>query len=46
MGQRDQSAAALPIRGGCATAIARFTFRDFFVARVVVVVFTRTTRTG
>src|SRR5437660_10497500 len=37
MGQRDQSAAALPISGGLATAMARLTPRVVFVMRVVVV---------
>jgi hypothetical protein len=37
MGQRDQSAAALPIGSGFATAMARLTPRVVFVMRVVVV---------
>src|SRR5437667_1519286 len=36
IGQRDQSAAALPIIGAFATAIARFATRVAFVTRVVV----------
>ena len=36
IGQRDQSAAALPIGGAFATATARFTRRVVFVTRVVV----------
>jgi hypothetical protein len=35
-GQRDQSAAALPIWGGRETATARFTLRGAFVARFAV----------
>jgi hypothetical protein len=43
IGQRDQSAAALPIFGGLPTATARFAPRvgAVFVTRVVVVVVTR-----
>src|SRR5437667_8318415 len=36
IGQRDQSAAALPIGGAFSTATARFTRRVVFVTRVVV----------